>query len=98
MDNRPVWTHTQFVKFFKKSPRRAYEYRRDALWCEIPNEYLTEEEKNTKTEEKKVEETQKVEFTRADLIEKLEKAGITYVKTSKDDTLLKKCIENNLLN
>jgi len=46
MQNRPVWSHPQFTKFFKKSPRRAYEYRKEALGCEIPSEYLTEEEKN----------------------------------------------------
>ena len=44
-----------------------------------------------------VQKEEKIEFTRADLIAKLENAGITYVKTSKDETLLRKCIENNLL-
>ena len=127
MDNRPVWKHTQFVKFFHKSPRLAYEYRKNALWCEIPEEYMTEEEKQAKIldlsnditsndtiikedektsiigEEKEDilendENSWDIEFTRADLIEKLENASITYIKTSKDETLLRKCIENNLLN
>ena len=126
MDNKPVWKHTQFVKFFHKSPRLAYEYRKNALWCEIPEEFMTEEEKQAKIwaindektsndtnikedektsiiEDKKedilenTEKTWDIESTRADLIAKLENAGITYVKTSKDETLLRKCIENNLL-
>jgi len=62
-----------------------------------------EDEKTSIIEEKKedilenTENSWNIEFTRADLIEKLENAGITYVKTSKDETLLKKCIDNNLL-
>jgi len=126
MDNRPVWKHTQFVKFFHKSPRLAYEYRKNALWFEIPEEFMTEEEKQAKIwvinndttsndtiikkeektsiiEDKKEdilensENSSKIEFTRDDLIAKLEKAGITYVKTSKDETLLRKCLANNLI-
>lgn len=126
MDNRPVWKHTQFVKFFHKSPRLAYEYRKNALWCEIPEEFMTEEEKQAKIwvisnditsndtiikedektsiiEDKKedilenTENSSNIEFTRVDLIAKLENAGITYIKTSKDETLLRKCLANNLI-
>lgn len=122
MENKPVWSHPQFVKFFKKSPRKAYEYRKEALWCEIPGEYLTEDEKNSikwlisneteisevnvveeeKTAEKVEEieeETQEeqTEFTRDDLIKKLTEAGIKVHPATKDETLLKKAIENNLI-
>ena len=40
-----VWQHSQFVKFFKTSPRKAFEYRKECLWDEIPEEYMTDEEK-----------------------------------------------------
>lgn len=114
MENKPVWNHTQFVRFFKQSPRTAYEYRKNALWYEIPEEYLTEEEKNSNKwaitneivnndiievkEEIKAEIVDNnIEFTREDLVSKLETAGIKYMPNSKDETLLKKCIENNLI-
>lgn len=42
-----VWQHSQFVKFFKKSPRRAFEYRKECLWDEIPVEYMTDDEKKS---------------------------------------------------
>lgn len=116
MENKPVWNHTQFVRFFKQSPRTAYEYRKNALWYEIPEEYQTVEEKNSikwvitneivnndivevkeEIRAKIVEENSNIEFTREDLISKLETAGIKYMPNSKDETLLKKCIENNLI-
>lgn len=43
------------------------------------------------------EETEPVTFTREDLENKLNSANITFQKNCKDDTLLKKCIENNLI-
>jgi Fe2+ transport system protein B len=43
------------------------------------------------------EETEPVTFTREDLENKLNSANISFQKNCKDDTLLKKCIENNLI-
>ena len=43
------------------------------------------------------EETQTIEFTREELIEKLQEAKIFIPPKIKDETLLKKCIENNLI-
>lgn len=42
-----VWRHSQFVKFFKTDPRKAFEYREECLWTEIPVEYLTDKEKKS---------------------------------------------------
>lgn len=48
----PKFDMTQFSEFWKSvSPRRAFEYRKLILWHEIPDEYLTEEEKNAKKQE-----------------------------------------------
>lgn len=62
------------------------ELKEDVNWLEIKVDDFTDDEEETP-----------VEFTRADLIEKLTNAKITFHPNSKDDTLLKKCIENNLI-
>jgi len=113
MENRPVWKHQTFANFFKQSPLKAYQYRKDCLWCEIPEEFqpkiniiepvITEEMVELKKEvdeEIKVlveKDLDNIEFTRADLIEKLNTAWIKFMPNSKDETLLKKCVENNLI-
>ena len=48
-------------------------------------------------DEDEVKDGEKVDFTREDLISKLKKASITVNPRSKDETLLRKCIENNLI-
>lgn len=122
-----IWKHSTFVKFFKKDPLKAFQYRKDCLGIEIPEEYLEKinpeveinevlENINTDKdwepevletlevatdtegiEEVVSEETQPIEFTREELIEKLKSANIFVPPKIKDDTLLKKCIENNLI-
>lgn len=49
------------------------------------------------TEDEEETQEEKTEFTREDLISKLKNANIKYMPNSKDETLLKKCIENNLI-
>jgi hypothetical protein len=56
--------------------------KEDVNWLEIRVDDFTEDE---------------VEFTRADLIEKLNTAWIKFMPNSKDETLLQKCITNNLI-
>lgn len=62
-----------------------------------------EETKNTSEEvknETKIDEVEKndaIEFTREDLEKKLTDAGVKFSHLAKDETLLKKCIENNLI-
>lgn len=77
----------------------------DEIW-DISNEtenndvVVVEEEKTVEKEVEiveKVEETQNVEFTREDLIKKLTEAGVKVHPATKDNTLLKKAIENNLI-
>ena len=114
MENKPIWKHKTFVNFFKSSPRKAYEYRRDALWNEIPDEYKTDEEKGIKisideviemVEEKElevdtvetIEPVEPIEFTKEDLQAKLKEAGINFSPNAGSETLLKRCIENNLV-
>lgn len=46
MANPHLWSHDTFSNYFKQSPRKAFEFRRDTLWTEIPPEHLTEDEKN----------------------------------------------------
>lgn len=60
---------------------------------------VTEEEtSNTEIIEDKIsEDTENVEFTKEDLITKLKDAKIKFHPNSKDETLLKKCIENNII-
>jgi len=107
MDNKPVWAHKTFASFFKNSPRKAYEYRRDALGNEIPDEYKTEEEKGISikeiTEEIKTESVEtlvsdgQVSFTKEELQEKLRTAGVKFSHLAGEESLLKKCLEANLI-
>ena len=110
LNNRSAWSVSVFNNLYVQSPRRAFEYRRDTLWDPIPEEYLTDEEKEALNlkEETLVEETEKSwddeweetensELTREETVEILEKNNIEYVKNSKTETLLKKAIEHNLI-
>lgn len=45
MANLALWSHDKFSEYFKSSPRRAFEFRRDTLGDPIPEEHLTPEEK-----------------------------------------------------
>lgn len=89
-----VWKHTQFVKFLKKNPRQAFEYRRDCFpWVagyEIPEEYLTEEEKSHKPVETPetaptIIETPKEDVTQAEVVE--EASEKTYSRAELEDML-----------
>ncbi len=60
---------------------------------ETPKEDITQAEVTENT----TEDTEQVSFTRADLEQKLKDAGIKFSHLSKDETLLQKCIENNLM-
>ena len=99
LNNRSAWSVSVFNNLYVQSPRRAFEYRRDTLWDPIPEEYLTDEEKEALNlkEETLVEETENSELTREEIVELLEKNNIEYVKNSKTETLLKKAIEHNLI-
>ena len=46
MSNPNLWSHDTFAWYFKSSPRKAFEYRRDTLGDAIPDEWLTPEEKD----------------------------------------------------
>ena len=83
-----------FTNLMTISPKKALEYRDRCSqaketptelkgdWLEIKVDDFTEDE---------------VEFTRADLIEKLNNAWVKFTWNSKDETLLQKCITNNLI-
>lgn len=101
-----------FVNLMTVSPQRALEYR-DRCHNLIKEDKQVKEVKEIKEEIKEVktdwielnpddftedeEDEVKTEFTREDLINKLNTAWIKFVASSKDETLLKKCIENNLI-
>lgn len=67
----------------------------DTTQAEVVENPSDEVEIETKSEE--VEKTDTVEFTREDLEKKLNDAGVKFSHLAKDETLLKKCIENNLI-
>lgn len=81
-----AWDVRVFNNLYKQNPKEAFIYRKNTLGDEIPEEYR---KNSSKKNDKK--------FSREDLIALLEKNNINYVKNSKDETLLKKCMENNLI-
>ena len=91
-----------FANLFKQNPLEAFQYRKNCNGDEIPEEYRknleTEGENDLKKwDESDSKEENDKEYSREDLIAILEENNINYVKTSKTETLLKKCIENNLI-
>jgi hypothetical protein len=111
MANPSLWSHEKFAGFMKTSPRRAFEFRLETLGDAIPEEYLTQEEKDGKNIESTVtipsDETPnetlvesdkvEVEYTRDELKAKLDEKQIKYFKGADSQKLADLCIENNLL-
>ncbi len=96
-----IWSHTTFTELFKQSPRKAFEFRYEALGTPIPEEYadVTESEP-TETEARVTEKPDSVEeegFTAAELRAKLRDAGVKFSNASPIDALAEKCRENNLI-
>jgi hypothetical protein len=91
-----------FTSLMASSPKRALEYRDKCHEWLIKKEEVVEETIVTETTEDWINvddfTEDEVEFTRADLIEKLNTAWIKFMPNSKDETLLQKCITNNLMN
>ena len=97
---RKNWDSVKFNELFKYDPREAFNFRKQTLWDEIPFDYLTEEEKQEryKWEVKKVEEKEiDWDYSREDLEKILKNWWITFNDKWKTDTLLKKCIDSNLI-
>jgi hypothetical protein len=104
--------HWMHVRMLKESSELARKYRIDC-WLEkvkiidpeknietAPKEEIKETwpkvaESLENVSFKEIKET--VDFTKEDLISKLKEAKIPYHWNSKDETLLKLCIENNLI-
>lgn len=86
-----LWNLITFTELFKHSPREAFEYRLNTLGDPIPDEWLTEEEKQAKS----VAETPSVSVN--DYKSLLKWAGISFFAWAKEETLKKLCIDNNLL-
>lgn len=97
-----------FTSLMTSSPAKAFAYRESCSNSKEVKEEIKEEVKAkeltneinpddfTEDDEEEVKE-EKIEFNRDDLIAMLNKADIKFATNSKDETLLKKCLENNLI-
>ena len=93
------FSYETFQNLFRNSPEKAFAYR-DGLKTQETATTIKETTKEDTIQAEVVENTseaEQVSFTRADLEQKLKDAGIKFSHLSKDETLLQKCIENNLI-
>lgn len=104
MSNPSLWSHEKFAGFMKTSPRRAFEFRLETLGDAIPEEYLTQDEKDginnpviSEVVANETPETLEKEYSRDELKAKLDEKQIKYFKGADSQKLADLCIENNLL-
>ena len=96
----PVWKHSQFTTFFKSSPRKAFEYRKECLWDEIPLEYMTDAEKKwvkapkTPVNTPTANETVKEDITPVEVVEKDSTETVETVETLSIEDM-RKILDNN---
>ncbi len=56
-----IWDWRRFAELFKYSPVEAFEYRKQMLWDDIPEEYRKQSNQSKQTKEKIVKEIKKEE-------------------------------------
>jgi hypothetical protein len=71
MENTNLWSHTTFRRYFERSPILAFQYRKDCLGVEIPEEYRKQVKEEAKEEAK---EEVKKDYKRQDLTDLLNKS------------------------
>lgn len=88
-ETKMIWDYSIFDWLFKSSPKRAFEYRKNCWKWEIPEEYLTEEEKTSKIDDlsdvlEENKETQAEEIKETPINNELEEKGENIEITRKE--------------
>lgn len=89
-----IWSHETFSQLFKHDPREAFEYRLRTLGEPIPEEYLTEEEKNAVNVPQN--EAGNGSPDKKELMELLRTNNVTFSPAATAEKLLEKAKQNNL--